>query len=337
VSPSIVLAELRWPILERIHLGPVAVSPHGIAIALGFLAGAQLLLRGAQRRGVVRRPLTAGEPDVAETISALLTRAALGAIVGARFFYVVTRPEIFEDPASWFRVWEGGLSLLGGITGAVLGGLPYVLRRKLSVPLVLDSVAPGLALGIVVGRIGDLIIGEHLGGRTSFILGWRCTGQFDDASAPYAWPGPTVQGCFDASLHQTALYDFLAAGVVLGALLLLARKPRPDGFFLAAFAILYGAGRFVTDFARTADIDLVGPLTGSQVTSLIAILAAVGYLVVARPDRRRPWAWSPPDFPHGWGRSTARHESPDAGEPLDDQPPDQPLSTTPGRTGGESG
>lgn len=333
MPPSAVLAELRWPILERIHLGPLAVSPHGIAIALGFLAGAQLLLRGAQRRGVVRRPLAPGEPDVAETISALLTRAAVGAIVGARFFYVVTRPEIFEDPASWFRVWEGGLSLLGGITGAVLGGLPYVLRRRLSVPLVLDSVAPGLALGIVVGRIGDLIIGEHLGGRTSFFLGWRCTGQFDDPSAPYAWPGPTVQGCFDAPLHQTALYDFLAAGVVLAVLLLLARRPRPDGFFLAAFAILYGAGRFVTDFARAADIDLIGPLTGSQVTSLIAIVAAVGYLVIARPGRRQPWAWSPPDFPHGWGRSPAR----EADAPPEDESPDLPLPTAPGRSGGESG
>ncbi|MBA2730050.1 MAG: prolipoprotein diacylglyceryl transferase [Euzebyaceae bacterium] len=294
------LAELAWPILERIRLvGDLAISPHGISIAAGVLIGAQLMLHRALRRGVARRPVT----DVEGIVQSLVSRTIVGGILGARFFFVVTHLELFGDPLSWLRVWEGGLSLLGGITGAVLANVPFALRRHLSIPLLLDSVAPGLALGIFIGRIGDLVIGEHLGGPTSFVLGWRCTGAFGDPVAPYPFPGvgpTTVQGCYDVALHQTALYDFLAGGVVLAILVMLERRPRFDGFFLVTFTVLYGGGRFLSDFARAADKDLLGPLTGSQVGALCAIVATLAWVAIRRPDRRRPYAWLPPDFRHPW-------------------------------------
>jgi phosphatidylglycerol:prolipoprotein diacylglycerol transferase len=310
-----VLAELRWPILERIPIfGDFQVSPHGITIAIGFLLGAQLLLKRAQQRGVARRRVE----GIDLLVQSVLTRVAIGAILGARFFYVVTRLDEFPDPLGWLRIWEGGLSLLGGIAGGIIAAVPFVLRRRLSVPLLLDSAAPGLALGIFVGRIGDLVIGEHLGGPTSFFLGWRCSGAFRDPLAPYPFPGVgpgTVQGCFDVALHQTALYDFLAGGIVFALLLVLERKPRFDGFFMAAFAVLYGLGRFMTDFARAADKDLLGPLTGSQLTALATVLAVLVYVAVARPGRRTPYAWNPPDFAHPWD---------DEGEPVE---PDESESS----------
>ena len=322
-----VLAEVRWPIIERIPIfGDFAVSPHGITIAIGFLIGAQVMLNRANKRGIARANIS----GIDLHIQSILTRAAVGAIVGARFFYIVTRPDLFPDPLGWFRVWEGGLSLLGGIAGAILAAVPYVLRRRFSIPLLLDSVAPGLALGIFLGRIGDLVIGEHLGGETTFALGWRCTGAFRDAGAPYPFPRPgpgTVQGCFDAVLHQTALYDFLAGGIIFAALLLLERKPRFDGFFLMAFAVMYGLARFITDFARAADKDLLGPLTGSQLTALGTILAVLVWVAVRRPDRREPYAWNPPDFAHPWD-GEPRHEA----APDDEVPPAEAAES---ETGGE--
>jgi phosphatidylglycerol:prolipoprotein diacylglycerol transferase len=307
-----VLAELRWPILERIPVaGDFTISPHGIMVAVGFLLGAQVMLNRAQKRGVARRSVAGIDLHV----QSILTWAAVGAIIGARFFYIVTRLDEFPNPLGWFRIWEGGLSLLGGIAGAVLAGVPYVMRKRFSVPLMLDSVAPGLALGIFVGRIGDLIIGEHLGGETTFALGWRCTGAFRDAGAPHPFTGPVPQGCFDAVVHQTALYDFLAGGIVFGLLLLLERKPRFDGFFMLAFAVLYGTGRFITDFAREADKDLIGTLTGSQLTSLATIAIVLVWVVLRRPHRRTPYAWTPPNFAHGWGTAPAADDGPvDPGE-----------------------
>ena len=148
-----------------------------------------------------------------------------------------------------------------------------------------------------------------MAGRT-FFLGWQCTGAIGDPTAPHPWPGPTAQGCFDATLHQTAPYDFLAAGLVFAVLLLLERRPRFDGFVIAAFVLLYGGGRFVSDFARAADRGLVGTLTGSQVTVVLAITSVLAWVAVTRPDRRLPWAWSPPDFSHGWGAAGAVEDPP---------------------------
>jgi phosphatidylglycerol:prolipoprotein diacylglycerol transferase len=319
-----VLAALSWPILERIPIaGDFAVSPHGITIAIGFLVGAQVMLKRAEKRGIARRTVQ----GVDLHIQSLLTRAAIGAIIGARFFYIVTRPSQFPDPLEWFKIWEGGLSLLGGLAGGILLAIPYVIRRRFSTPLLLDSAAPGLALGIFLGRIGDLVIGEHLGGETTFALGWRCTGAFRDPAAPYPFPGPspaTVQGCFDATLHQTALYDFLAGGIIFAILLLLERRPRFDGFFMLAFGLLYGLGRFLTDFARAADKDLLGPLTGSQLTVLAAMAAVVVWFLARRPDRRVPYAWSPPDFAHEWGDPPGEA---DTGTP--DTPPEESALAEP--------
>lgn len=294
---TFVVAALSWPIWERFRFGEhFAISPHGISIALGFVAGSALMIRRAERRGVARRQVD----GIEQQLQSLVTWAAIGGILGARFFYVVTRLEQFPTVLSWFTIWEGGISLLGGITGAVLAGIPFARRHRYSVGLLLDSVAPGLALGIFIGRIGDLVIGEHLGGRTDFFLGWRCTGAVGDPAAPYPWPGPQAQGCFDAVVHQTALYDFLAGGLVFGLLLLFERRPRFDGFFWVAFVVVYGTGRFVTDFARDADIDMLGTLTGSQLTAVGAIVVALAWVAIARPWLVRPYAWSPPLFRHPW-------------------------------------
>ena len=328
-----VVAELAWPILERIQLvGDFAVSPHGITVALGFVLGAQVMLRRARRRGVARRHV--GGVDL--VVQDIITRTAIGAILGARFFYVVTRLEQFSSPLEWFTIWEGGLSLLGGIAGGTALSAVYVAKRRLDLRMGLDSAATGLALGIFLGRIGDLVIGEHLGGRTEFALGWRCTDNIG-IGPPVPWPGPTAPGCFDVAVHQTALYDFLAGGIIYARLVALERRPRWDGFFAVVFAVSYGTFRFVSDFARAADLDLVGPLTGSQVTSLAVIALVLGWVAGAKPWDRRPWAWNPPTFAHPWdppGGAAAPVEEGASATP-DDAPDEAPAGDPPGSDGDE--
>lgn len=286
---------LEWSILPRIELGPLAVSPHGIGIAIGFLAGAQLMVRRSKRFG---------GPDESDIWNCLFY-ALVGAIVGARVGYVLGHlSEVTnggDDPLGVLKIWEGGISLIGGITGAVLFALPYMLRAKMGFWRTMDLAAPGLALGIVIGRIGDMIIGDHLGKPTDFVLGWRCTGEIGggDPVAAEAYRAaldrgaPPSLGCFDLVLHQTAIYDFFSTLALLGVLLWLGRSVRKPGFMILTFTIWYSAMRVVTDFLRV-DRRYLG-LTGSQLMTLAVGLVCLGLLARYRGAPPR-WA-SPPDPP----------------------------------------
>lgn len=299
---------LEWGITPTIDIGGLSVSPHGIGIAVGYLLGAQLMVRRARRLG---------GPDEADIWNALFY-ALIGAIVGARLGYVLGHfGEVTDggnDLLGVFKIYEGGISLLGGITGAVLAALPYARRKRMGFWRSTDLAAPGLALGIVIGRIGDLVIGDHLGDPTSFALGWRCTGEsggVEPASrATYerlAESSPPSLGCFDVVVHQTALYDFVSTLFLLGLLLFLGRTARKTGLLTLVFVTWYGTMRVITDFLRV-DKRYLG-LTGSQLLALSVVLVCLYFLVryrgapprfasPASPDaEREEEAPDPPDGP----------------------------------------
>ncbi|HEY7875574.1 MAG TPA: prolipoprotein diacylglyceryl transferase family protein [Actinomycetota bacterium] len=297
---------LAWEIIPRIHIGPLAVSPHGIGIAAGYLAGAQLMVRRARRHGGPT------ENDIWNT----LFFALVGAIVGARLGYVFGHfSEVTsggDDLLGVFKVYEGGISLIGGITGAVLAALPYMIRKKMGFWRTMDLAAPGLALGIVIGRIGDLIIGDHLGKPTSFPLAWRCLGEVGgpgpigaaEYRAAFDQGSPPSLGCFDIAVHQTALYDFVSTALLLGLLLWLGKKAREPGFMILVFTVWYGSMRVITDFLRV-DRRYLG-LTGSQLMSLAAVLACLFLLARYRGAPPRWASPAPPEPPEDGGADAER-------------------------------
>ncbi len=279
------LAAISYDPLLRIEIGPLSISPHGIGIAVGFLVGARLMLPAAKAKGIDE-----------EDVYPLLTLAAIGAIVGARVAYVVNHPGDYNSVLDVFKVWQGGISLLGGIFGAIAFAMPGMKKRGISFWKIMDASAPGLALGIVIGRIGDLIVGDHLGKPTELFFGYRCPPLDVDTASPCD-PGVVV--------HQTALYDLVLTLGLLGLLLFLRRKPRFDGFLIMVFGIVYGAQRIVEDFLRE-DVRRLG-LTGSQITAVVVVLVCGGWLLFRR--RTPGWGrWDEPTLPGagagvGMGRS----------------------------------
>ncbi|MGH9119881.1 MAG: prolipoprotein diacylglyceryl transferase [Acidimicrobiales bacterium] len=264
-----IVSFLEYDPIVRFHLGPLAISPHGVGIAVGFLAGAWLLLPAARRRGITD-----------EQVYALLVRAAVGAVIGARLAYVVNHVGEFDSPLQWFAIWRGGISLLGAIAGGVLASLPRLRAYGLPFWSTMDAAVPGLALGIAIGRLGDLVVADHLGKPTEFFAGYVCPAA-DTASPCVAAVGEAV--------HQPALYDLVSATLLLALLLWLRRRPRYDGFLTLVFAAWYGTGRLAEDFFRIDVTHGLG-LTGSQWAALATVLASVFCLLVLRrtPGFRRP-------------------------------------------------
>ncbi len=265
---------ISYPPIPIFEVGSLRLSLHGVFAAIGFLAGAWLATREVRRRG-----FDAGR------FQSVLTWALVGALLGARLFTVPAHLgdagyglDDVVNPA-------GTYSIMGGMAGGILAG--WLRLRLLGMPLLpfVDAAAPGLALGTVVGRIGDLIIVEHLGRATSFFLGYAIKAGYDVApqhdALECAGPAGTVCGIY----HHAALYDLLGAAVLLGALLVLRRRwiTRHYGQLFALWAGWYGLQRFLIDFLRFGSGDAtLGPLTWNQVSGLAAAVGAGALLAALR-------------------------------------------------------
>jgi len=294
------LASIGWEVLDRFNLGPLRMSPHGVGIAVGYLAGSWWLLREGKKRGL-------SEDDV----SSVLLRALIGAILGARFFYVLAHFSEFDEFVDVFKIWQGGISLIGGIFGAMIAAYPFMRKHRMGFLRTMDSAAIGLAFGILFGRVGDLIIGDHLGKPTSWLLsfvykggnlsGYECVSGFcrtllsgEQEQIVHAG-GATLETANNVAIargigvHQTALYDFISTFFLFGLLVWLSRRSRREGFLISVFALWYGVMRIVTDFLRV-DKRFFG-LTGSQWASItVAAIAAFALVKWTRQGRIEPEA-----------------------------------------------
>src|SRR3546814_8554589 len=70
----------------------------------------------------------------------MLYRAAIGALVGARLAYALNHWADYADrPLEVLAVWEGGISLFGGIFGGVLAAVPVMRRKQLPFWTLMDA------------------------------------------------------------------------------------------------------------------------------------------------------------------------------------------------------
>jgi phosphatidylglycerol:prolipoprotein diacylglycerol transferase len=295
---------IGWEVLDRVRFGSsFAISPHGLGIAIGYLAGAVVFIRESRRRGY---------PE--EVASSVIFWALIGTLIGARLGYVITHLSDYTRAVDVLKVWQGGISQLGGVVGAIIVSAVVVRRERrrrgieLSLLKGLDAAAIPIALGVVIGRVGDLIIGDHLGKPTSWLLafqyhggnlaGYSCNSEGTCSTllsggkeqiithAQATLYGPTNQVISQGvGVNQTALYDFLLTMGLVLVLVTMNRIPRRAGILFFTYVIWYGIGRIVTDFLRVEN-RFFG-LTGSQWTSLAAVTFAVAMLVwfARHPDR----------------------------------------------------
>ena len=243
-----VLSTITIGIDPTIEIGPLTLAWHGITIALGILIGGVVAGFEARRRGLDHEPLYA--------IGMILVA---GALVGGRLYYLAEHDGLF-DTGEWFG--SRGYTFYGGFIAAALGIAFYVWRKRLSIEY-LDAVAFGLPLGIAIGRIGDVINGEHYGPATNFFLGVRNTNP--DANVPSP----------DVAYHSGGLYEVLIGATVFAIVLLLRKRlTRPTAMTWLVIALL-AAGRFVEFFVRSDSDKVALGLEVAQWTS-VGLLAVAG-------------------------------------------------------------
>jgi phosphatidylglycerol:prolipoprotein diacylglycerol transferase len=248
-----------------IELGPVTIAWHGLTIAIGIAIGGVAVAFDARRRGL--------DPERVYAIGLILV---VGALVGGRAFYLLEHGEL-DNPGKWFGTV--GFTFYGGFIAAALGIAYYLRRARLSVSY-LDAIAAGLPLGLAVGRIGDVINGEHYGPATNFFLGVRNT------HADALTPSP------DVAYHSGGLYEVLIGAIVFAIVWPLRKRLRRPLALMWLMLALFAIGRFFEFFLRSDSADLALGLEIAQWTSLLLLaVAAVGaWLTLGRraEPRERP-------------------------------------------------
>ena len=244
-----------YPIL--LQIGPITIYSYGVMMALGFLAANWVVGKGLQYQGK--------DPNFSST---LVVWAAVGGLLGARLLFVVERlPEFFADPLS--MIFTGaGFTWYGGLIGGVVGVTLCIQRYKLSWLEVMDAVAPGIALGHGIGRIGCHLAGDGDWGPPT-TLPWGVA--YTDAIVGWDYP-PGVR------VHPSALYETIAYTIIFAILWRYRRVPRTAGSLFWGYLLLSSLSRFLIEFLRI-NPPLAFGLSEAQIISILLMIIGAGMLL----------------------------------------------------------
>jgi phosphatidylglycerol:prolipoprotein diacylglycerol transferase len=151
----------------EISVGALTVTWHGLMIAVGIVAGGWLATLYARERGLRREPIVD-----------LIVIVAVAGIVGARLFYLAEHGDLLR-PGEWLGTL--GFSIYGAVILGPAAAAAYMRWRGLGMRY-LDALAAGFPLGLLVGRVGDLINGEHYGPASD--LPWAVRNSHPEALTP---------------------------------------------------------------------------------------------------------------------------------------------------------
>ena len=280
-----------------INAGGFLLSWHGVFTFVAVAAAVFLVVRWGTREGMV-----------ADVLYSASMWAIIGGIIGARALHVIDFwGELYQDDfIKVFRVWEGGIAIFGAISGGFVGGSLYLLIRnsawflalwrpfsfmfgepnKADLPRIghlADVTAPALLVAMAIGRIGDIINGEH----------WA---KVSDLPWAVIYTHPDSPGAGRPPTHPAVAYELLFDLALLAALWPLRKRLRPHGMFFALYAATYSIGRFFISFLREEYNTYFWGLNEAQIVALIVIIITVPLLVwkaqIVRPSggnaRSRP-------------------------------------------------
>ena len=274
----------------------VPVRGYGVMLLLAAAAGTWLSVVRGRRAGYD-----------ADTLLALGLEVFLWGIVGARLFHVIEYHEQFFPPGRSFwaglpgvlNIAAGGLTVFGSIPTASLAAWRFAARRGLSLPRLADCIAPGLLLGLAIGRIGCFLNGCCYGGPCD--LPWAV--RFPPDSPP--WLDQAARGLIPPLLvadrpwslpvHPAQLYAAIDAAILSWLAVAFTPLAKRDGAVFALVLTLHPISRFLQEMIRIDEAPALGtPFSISQVVAIILLALAAGlWWWIAGQPPRRPWDGTP--------------------------------------------
>ena len=250
-----------------ISIGPIKIYWYGIIIALAMLIGISLATKEAQKLGL--------EEDT--MVDMALWAIPIG-FIGARLYYVLFKWDYYiQNPSEIIAIWNGGIAIYGGLIAGGLAVYWFARRKKMTLTLLLDILAPSVLLAQSIGRWGNFINQEAHGGAVSR--------QFLETLylPEFIIEQMNINGTY---YHPTFLYESLWS--LLGFILLIILRNQKGllrrGEVALSYVIWYSFGRFFIEGMRTDSLWIGDIMRVSQMLSLVLFIGAIILLVYRRRD-----------------------------------------------------
>ena len=262
---------------ELLQIGPIVISSFGAMLVVAFLLCNYLL-----KKEMINTNL---DENLADEIT---TRAAIGGIVGAKLYYIIEnipRGSLGDTFDGFVNIIMGlitfnsssislgiqnigaGLVFYGGLIGGMLAVTLYIKKEKLGWLNIADWVAPYLALGHSIGRIGCFLVGDDYGKPTDSWVG---------IAFPNGLP-PTY-----VPVYPTQLFEMAAYLLVFLYLRYMRGRENNSGNLMFKYLFLVGLSRFIIEFIRVNPKYILG-LSGAQIiSSIMMIIGSFLYLKINR-------------------------------------------------------
>ncbi len=266
----------------------VPIFGYGVMLFVAFLASMNIAAWKAKQEKL--------DP---ETVYDMAFWVFIGGLVGARAFYVAqywgTNIKTFWD---LFKIWEGGIVLYGSIIGGALSFFFYRWLRPFPIRPMMDAIAPAIAIGVAIGRIGCFLNGCCWGDACS--LPWAV--QFPRNSGP--WRSEVARGLIapsaehSLSLHPTQLYSTLDGLILLALLLAYYPLRKRDGEVIALLMVTYPVTRFLVEHLRNDEGIFFLGMTVSQTISVGLFTFGVLYWIRLSRLPKERYADRPVELAH---------------------------------------
>lgn len=251
-SLSGLVAAIPSPSSNQLEIGPIQLNYYGMCIGIGVIVA---VLMG-QRRWAAR----GGDP---EDMSYIATWAVPAGLVGSRIYHLITD---WRPIDVWFKVWEGGLGIPGGLVLGTLAGYWAAKRRGLDIGNVIDAAIPGIPVAQAIGRLGNWFNQEIFGKPTD--VPWAV--EIDERFRP-------AEFADSPTFHPAFLYEALWNLALAGVLVKIDRRGvLKKGMILPLYILGYGVGRFIVEGVR---IDAATLILGIRVNHWVSGGAIVFSLI----------------------------------------------------------
>lgn len=237
-------------------VGPLQIAWHSVLSLLGALVAGAIAVRLSRR-------LVKDDRVYAYAIAVLV-----GGLITARLGNVADNWAQYGGSLERIlALGGGGIAVTAAPIGSAVAGVLAARVLRLPVGFMLDVASLGILAGLAIGRIGDVINGEHHAVACSG-LAW---------CVRYTHPETLGQSHF---VHPVVAYDALLNLGILAVAFLFWRRVRghpPEGRVFWLVLGLYGTGRFLTSFLRLDPVVLWG-LQEAQLLGAVYAVTATGVI-----------------------------------------------------------